>query len=218
MKSAEQFNLDGPLDRGGRCATHPRRRLQRAYDRVVRRLRAVVSARRSIDAGDARHSARRVSPRRRSARRGHGRRSSKSICSSTASCCATTAQRPTTDCPPAKARFSPAASGSPTTTRCSAADDDARRLFERLLALRNDVGLLSEEYDPRLKRQVGNFPQAFSHVALLSTAFNLGHADISTRRARPSSDRTTRATTFRPDRPRGSANLRDAVARASEIA
>jgi len=54
--------------------------------------------------------------------------------------------------------------------------DDALRLFERLLTLRNDVGLLSEEYDPALKRQVGNFPQAFSHIALLSTAFNLGHA------------------------------------------
>ena len=51
--------------------------------------------------------------------------------------------------------------------------DDARRLFERLLALRNDVGLLSEEYDPRAKRLVGNFPQAFSHVTLVNTAYNL---------------------------------------------
>ena len=50
---------------------------------------------------------------------------------------------------------------------------DARRLFERLLSLRNDVGLLAEEYDPRLKRQVGNFPQAFSHLALVDTAMNL---------------------------------------------
>ena len=54
--------------------------------------------------------------------------------------------------------------------------DDAVRLFEHLLSLRNDVGLLAEEYDARLKRQVSNFPQAFSHVALLSTAFNLGDA------------------------------------------
>ena len=52
--------------------------------------------------------------------------------------------------------------------------DDARKLFTRLLSLRNDVGLLAEEYDPRLRRQVGNFPQAFSHVALVDTAFNLG--------------------------------------------
>jgi GH15 family glucan-1,4-alpha-glucosidase len=54
---------------------------------------------------------------------------------------------------------------------------DARRLFERLLSLRNDVGLLAEEYDPRAKRQLGNFPQAFSHIALVDTAFNLGRAD-----------------------------------------
>jgi GH15 family glucan-1,4-alpha-glucosidase len=54
---------------------------------------------------------------------------------------------------------------------------DAVRLFERLLSLRNDVGLLAEEYDPHLRRQAGNFPQAFSHIALLSTAFNLGRVD-----------------------------------------
>ncbi len=51
--------------------------------------------------------------------------------------------------------------------------EDARRLFERLLALRNDVGLLSEEYDVREKRQLGNFPQAFSHLSLVNTANNL---------------------------------------------
>jgi GH15 family glucan-1,4-alpha-glucosidase len=51
--------------------------------------------------------------------------------------------------------------------------EDARRLFTHLLALRNDVGLLAEEYDPHSKRQLGNFPQAFSHVALIDTAFNL---------------------------------------------
>jgi GH15 family glucan-1,4-alpha-glucosidase len=52
-------------------------------------------------------------------------------------------------------------------------DDDARALFERLLALSNDVGLLAEEYDPQTKRLVGNFPQAFSHLALIDTALNL---------------------------------------------
>jgi GH15 family glucan-1,4-alpha-glucosidase len=48
--------------------------------------------------------------------------------------------------------------------------EEARELFERLLALRNDLGLLSEQYDPRAKRQLGNFPQAFSHVALVNAA------------------------------------------------
>jgi GH15 family glucan-1,4-alpha-glucosidase len=59
-------------------------------------------------------------------------------------------------------------------TFCSA---DAERLFKRLVGLCNDVGLLSEEYDPRAKRQLGNFPQAFSHVALINAAFNLTRAE-----------------------------------------
>ena len=50
---------------------------------------------------------------------------------------------------------------------------EARQLFERLLSLRNDVGLLAEEYDPAAGRFLGNFPQAFSHVGLVNTAFNL---------------------------------------------
>jgi len=51
--------------------------------------------------------------------------------------------------------------------------DDATALFRRLLALANDVGLLAEEYDPATQRLVGNFPQAFSHLALINTALNL---------------------------------------------
>jgi GH15 family glucan-1,4-alpha-glucosidase len=51
--------------------------------------------------------------------------------------------------------------------------EEAKALFERLLALRNDVGLLSEEYDPREQRQLGNFPQAFSHLSLVNSAHNL---------------------------------------------
>jgi GH15 family glucan-1,4-alpha-glucosidase len=54
--------------------------------------------------------------------------------------------------------------------------EEARTLFERLLALRNDVGLLSEEYDSKAKRLIGNFPQAFSHLALVNTAHNLTKA------------------------------------------
>ena len=51
--------------------------------------------------------------------------------------------------------------------------DEAQALFERLLSLRNDVGLLAEEYDPSSGRQLGNFPQALSHLALVNTARNL---------------------------------------------
>ena len=54
-------------------------------------------------------------------------------------------------------------------------DADAEQLFERLLLLANDVGLLAEEYDTKRKRLVGNFPQAFSHIALLEAAYSLSH-------------------------------------------
>src|ERR1700730_18212290 len=59
---------------------------------------------------------------------------------------------------------------------------EARELFERLLDVRNDLGLLSEEYDPRHKRQLGNFPQAFSHVALVSCARILSDEETLARR------------------------------------
>jgi GH15 family glucan-1,4-alpha-glucosidase len=65
---------------------------------------------------------------------------------------------------------------------------DARRLFERLLSLRNDVGLLAEEYDPRAGRQLGNFPQAFSHVSLVDSALTLDRSRRSPS-ARPSVQR-----------------------------
>jgi GH15 family glucan-1,4-alpha-glucosidase len=58
--------------------------------------------------------------------------------------------------------------------------DEAVELFERLVALRNDLGLLSEEYDPIAKRQVGNFPQAFSHVSLVNTAVGLSQEHLGT--------------------------------------
>jgi GH15 family glucan-1,4-alpha-glucosidase len=73
---------------------------------------------------------------------------------------------------------------------------EARELFERVLALRNDVGLLSEQYDPVAKRLVGNFPQAFSHVALVNTALNL------TRGIKPADERGG-------DKPRIASGARD---------
>jgi GH15 family glucan-1,4-alpha-glucosidase len=66
--------------------------------------------------------------------------------------------------------------------------DEARALFERLLAVRNDLGLLAEEYDVAAGRQAGNFPQAFSHVALVNTALNLTRAEKpAQQRAEPAS-------------------------------
>ena len=66
--------------------------------------------------------------------------------------------------------------------------DEAAALFERLLGLANDVGLLAEEYDPVSRRQLGNFPQAFTHLALVGTALNLtgAHNAPAALRARPS--------------------------------
>jgi GH15 family glucan-1,4-alpha-glucosidase len=78
---------------------------------------------------------------------------------------------------------------------------DARALFERLLLLRNDLGLLSEEYDVEHHRMVGNFPQAFSHIALVNAAFYLeegerarsrAHRDGRGKARRPSKRRNTR--------------------------
>jgi GH15 family glucan-1,4-alpha-glucosidase len=63
---------------------------------------------------------------------------------------------------------------------------EARELFERLLGIRNDLGLLAEDYLPRANRLLGNFPQAFSHVALLDTAYNLARA------AKPAEQRSER--------------------------
>ena len=55
--------------------------------------------------------------------------------------------------------------------------DEAVELFERLLGLRNDVGLLAEEYDPQAERLVGNFPQAFTHVGLVNSAMVLSREE-----------------------------------------
>jgi GH15 family glucan-1,4-alpha-glucosidase len=68
---------------------------------------------------------------------------------------------------------------------------DAESLFKRLVSLCNDVGLLAEEYDPASKELLGNFPQAFSHVALVNSAFNL------TRAAKPAEQRAERPVTAR---------------------
>jgi GH15 family glucan-1,4-alpha-glucosidase len=59
--------------------------------------------------------------------------------------------------------------------------DEARAMFGRLLAFRNDLGLLSEEYDPKAKRMTGNMPQAFSHTALIASAMNLSGKGLATK-------------------------------------
>ncbi len=75
--------------------------------------------------------------------------------------------------------------------------DEARALFTRLLSFRNDVGLLAEEYDPIAKRQLGNFPQAFSHLSLINTAHSLTSRSGSVHRRSAGSSRTTGGATPR---------------------
>ena len=115
-------------------------------------------------------------PAERSARARHGRRGREGRCCATASCFATSPSTAPTGCPAPRAHSSRAASGSPTTTPSRAASSEAEDLFERLLGVRNHLGLLAEEYDTRLQRQVGNFPQGFSHLALVCTAAGLDTA------------------------------------------
>ncbi len=75
--------------------------------------------------------------------------------------------------PPGEGAFLPCSFWLANNYRLQNRDAEARALFERLLSLRNDVGLLAEEYDPQARRQIGNFPQAFSHLALIMTAQSL---------------------------------------------
>jgi GH15 family glucan-1,4-alpha-glucosidase len=78
--------------------------------------------------------------------------------------------------PPGEGTFLPCSFWLADNLALSGRYEDARLRFERLLTLCNDVGLLAEEYDPMSKRHLGNFPQAFSHVALINTASNLSQS------------------------------------------
>ena len=101
-------------------------------------------------------------------------------------CAVTIRERPRTACPQARASFLACSFWLVDNLVLLGRLEDARSLFERLLALRNDLGLLSEEYDPAAKRLVGNFPQAFSHIALINSAYNLARA------AKPAEQRSGR--------------------------
>jgi GH15 family glucan-1,4-alpha-glucosidase len=71
--------------------------------------------------------------------------------------------------------------------------EDAHALFERLIALSNDLGLLAEEYDIGRKRQVGNFPQAFSHIALVNAAFDLADGPAVRQRSHRTASKASKA-------------------------
>ena len=97
--------------------------------------------------------------------------------------------------------------------------EEAEELFERLLALRNDLGLLSEEYDPLAGRLVGNFPQAFSHVSLINSAFRLSGRDplsLADDGSRLLVDKHAHTDDHRPDEASRSAPSAGAAARRAE--
>ena len=130
-----------------------------------------------LDAGPADDPSRGVPAPEGPARTGHHHPRSKTGSPRTDWSSAMTPPIPTTGSPGARGCSWPARSGWWTLCTWPDARPRPRRLFERLLTLRNDVGLLSEEWDPKAGRQLGNTPQAFSHFPLVTSALQLhsGH-------------------------------------------
>jgi GH15 family glucan-1,4-alpha-glucosidase len=110
--------------------------------------------------------------------------------------------------PPGEGAFLPCSFWLADNLALSGRHDEAKELFERLLSLRNDVGLLSEEYDPGAKRLVGNFPQAFSHVSLVNTAHNLAPGVRGPAEQREQNGAVTTNTDRAPQEPRRRGSLR----------
>ncbi|HYP17972.1 MAG TPA: glycoside hydrolase family 15 protein, partial [Opitutus sp.] len=80
--------------------------------------------------------------------------------------------------PPGEAAFLPCSFWLVDCLHLMGREEEARRFFERLLTIRNELGLMAEEYDPVARRLTGNFPQAFSHVGLINSAQNLSRAKV----------------------------------------
>ena len=164
----EELGRDGPVDRwrAVRDEIHDEV-LEQGYDGELGSFvqsYGVAPARRE----PAHDPARRLPAAGRSARPRHRSRRSSGSSSSTASCSAITPtirERAERRRPAARrGRVLPCSFWLVDTSSCRASSTRRGEMFERLLALRNDLGLLSEEYDPKLRRLVGNFPQAFSHL------------------------------------------------------
>ena len=177
IEAVESFDLPGPVDRWRRIrARDPRRGLPRGLRRRAELVHAELrlDGARRVDAADP---ARRLPAARRPARRRHGRRDPARPDARRLRRCATRRRGQRRRRAHRRRGRVPAVLvlARRRAARCWAASDEARELFERLLAIRNDLGLLSEEYDPHAKRLLGNFPQAFTHVGLVNSAYNLSH-------------------------------------------
>ena len=119
----------------------------------------------------------------------HSRRDREGLAARRTGCCATTPATRRTACRPARARSWRAASGWPTTGCCRIASRKRRPCSTNCSRTATDVGLLAEEYDPVAKRQLGNFPQAFSHLALINTATGLAAGRAGTAHQRAAGER-----------------------------
>ena len=176
----------GPVDRWRELRDRIHREVcERGFDAGARHVHPVLRLARARRR-DADDPARRLPAARRPARDRHGRGDPARAHARRLRAALRHRARRTTACRPARARSCPARSGWPT----ACADRPPRRGARAVRAaagLANDVGLLAEEYDPRLGRQVGNFPQAFTHVGLVNTAMNLDRA-----RPSPAEDRAER--------------------------
>ena len=173
VKAVEKFDVEGPVDRWRdlRDAIH-REVCAKGFDAdknsFVQYYGSKETGCQSVDDAAGRFLA-----GRRSAHGGHRGLHRARTAARRIRACATTRKPTSMACRRARERFCPAPSGWPTITCSRDASKEAEELFQRLLGLCNDVGLISEEYDPRTGRLVGNFPQAFTHVGLINTAMNL---------------------------------------------
>ena len=152
----------------------PRRHL-RARARRARRVHPALRHRGARRVGPA-DAARALPARRRRAGPRDGPRDRRRADRRRASCCATASRRPTTASPARRARSRSARSGS--SPRCArSARSTGRDLCEKLLAYSSPLGLYAEEIDPRSGRHLGNFPQAFTHLALINAVMHVIHAE-----------------------------------------
>ena len=178
ITAIEEFGLEGPLERwrAVRDEIHAEV-LERGFDEELGSFVQSydVEAARRLAADDP---ARRL-PARPTTRACTGRSTRSapsSITTASSSATATTRATWSTGCPPGEGSFFLCSFWFVDNLALIGRVDEAVEIFERLLALRNELGLLSEEYDRALGRLVGNFPQAFSHIGLINTAMGLERA------------------------------------------
>jgi GH15 family glucan-1,4-alpha-glucosidase len=175
VKAVEEFGLDGPVDNWKRVRTEIFEEVcDKGYDRDRNTFTQYYGSE-AVDAALLLMAEVGFLPASDPRMKGTVQAIEKELCQDGFVLRYTTASDSTTDkLPPGEGAFLPCTFWLADTYAAQGRQDEATAVFERLLELCNDVGLLSEEYDPRIGRLTGNFPQALSHIALVNTALNLG--------------------------------------------